>query len=193
MGTSWTTWHAVHHLPSSAWWELHLMFVIIGISLMIFGLIAIYLVATQRPKLAATAMAVSMIPIGLGMMDGVARMAPNFSLADAARFLNPKLDDNTQIVYEGSLDAGSSLVFYLNQKFYIVNQPADDEMHLGAENAKIFLNEDGLLQEWGSAITIYMIIEQDRVPYWRKILTERFHIYHQVTVCGAYVVLSNQL
>jgi len=24
-------------------------------------------------------------------------------------------------------------------------------------------------------------------------LTQRFHIYHQVTACGPYVVLSNQL
>ena len=134
-----------------------------------------------------------MIPIGLGMIDGVARAAPQFSLADAARFLNPRLDDNTEVIYEGSLDVGSSLVFYLNRKFYVVNQPPDAEMHLGREHAKIFLTEEGVLQEWGGPTTIYMIIEQDRIPHWRELLTERFHIYHQVTVCGAYVVLSNQL
>jgi hypothetical protein len=65
-------------------------------------------------------------------------------------------------------------------------------MHLG-DGARVFLTEEGVLQEWGGSTNIFMIIEQDRVPYWRKLLTDRFHIYHQVEVCGAYVVLSNQM
>ena len=193
LDTTWTTWRAVEHLPNSIWSGLQPMFLILSGSLVVFSLIALCLIATRRPLLAATAIATSMIPIGLCMIDGVAKAAPHFSLAEAARFLNPKLDDRTEVVYEGSLDVGSSLVFYLNQKFYVVNQPPDDEMHLGAENAKVFLSEEGLLQEWATSTAIFMIIEQDRVPYWRKVLTERFHIYHQVTACGAYVILSNQM
>ncbi len=169
------------------------MFAILSVSLIIFSLIAIHLIVTRRQRLAAITIAASMIPIGLCMIDGVARAASNFSLAEAARFLNPKLDENTEVIYEGSLDAGSSLVFYLNQKFYIVNQPKDNEMHLGSEMARVFLSEEGVLQEWGGSTSIYMIIEQDHIPHWRKLLTERFHIYHQVTMCGAYVILSNQL
>jgi hypothetical protein len=169
------------------------MFGIIGGALVLFSFLAIYLIATRRPRLGATALAASMIFIGLCMIDGVARTAPQFSLADAARFLNTQLDNNTEVIYEGSLDVGSSLVFYLNRKFYIVNQPPDDEMHIGSENAKVFLTEAGVMQEWGGATRIYLIIDQDRLRYWRKLLTDRFHIYHQVTACGTYVVLSNQL
>jgi len=33
-----------------------------------------------------------MIPGGLGMMEAVSQTAPYFSLADVARFLNPRLD-----------------------------------------------------------------------------------------------------
>jgi hypothetical protein len=193
VGTSWTTWRAVLHLPSSAWWALRPMFGIIGVSLFVFSLLAIYLIATRRPRLALTALAASMIFIGLCMIDGVARTAPQFSLADAARFLNTKLDDNTEVIYEGSLDVGSSLVFYLNRKFYLVNQPPDDEMHTGSEKARVFLSEDGVLQEWGGATKIYLIIDQDRIRHWRELLTGRFHIYHQVETCGTYVVLSNQM
>jgi hypothetical protein len=193
VGTGWTTWRAVEYLPTSAWWSLRPMFAIISVSLITFCLIAIYLLATRRPRLAITALAASMIPIGLCMIDGVARTAPHFSLADAARFLNTKLDDHTEVIYEGSLDVGSSLAFYLNRNFYLVNQPPDDEMHTGSETAKVFLSQDGVLQEWGGPTMIYLIIEQDRIPHWRELLTERFHIYHQVTACGAYVVLSNQL
>jgi hypothetical protein len=193
LDTSWTTWRALGHLPNAVWWALRPMCATLSISLIIFSLIAIHLIMTRRQRLAAITIAAGMIPIGLCMIDGVARAAPNFSLADAARFLNPKLDENTEIIYEGSLDAGSSLVFYLNRKFYIVNQPRDNEMHLGTEMARVFLNEEGVLQEWGGSTSIYMIVEKDRIPHWRKLVTERFHIYHQVTACGAYVILSNQL
>ena len=193
VGTSWTTWRAVLHLPSSAWWALRPMFGIISVALIVFSLLAIYLVTTRRPRLAVTALAAGMTFIGLYMIDGVARTAPQFSLADAARFLNTKLDDNTEVIYEGSLDVGSSLVFYLNRKFYLVNQPPDAEMHTGSEKAGVFLSEDGVLQEWGGATKIYLIIEKDRIRYWRELLTDRFHIYHQVTTGGTYVVLSNQL
>ena len=193
VGTSWTTWRAVLHLPSSAWWALRPMFGIISVALIVFSLLAIYLVAARRPRLALTALAAGMIFSGLYMIDGVARTAPQFSLADAARFLNTKLDDNTEVIYEGSLDVGSSLVFYLNRKFYLVNQPPDAEMHTGSEKAGVFLSEEGVLQEWGGATKIYLIIEKDRIRYWRELLTDRFHIYHQVTTGGTYVVLSNQL
>jgi hypothetical protein len=49
------------------------------------------------------------------------------------------------------------------------------------------------LKEWASATPVYLIVELDRIPYWRTLLTERFHIYHQVTASGGYVVLCNQL
>ena len=62
-------------------------------SLVFFSLVALYLIFKQHEKLAAIALAVSMIPAGLSMMVGVAKIAPYFSLADVARFLNPRLDD----------------------------------------------------------------------------------------------------
>ena len=49
------------------------------------------------------------------------------------------------------------------------------------------------LARFVSERTVVVIVEQDRIPHWQKLLTDRFHIYHQVTTCGTYVVLSNQL
>jgi len=69
----------------------------------------------------------------------------------------------------------------------------DQEMHLGAPRSRVFIEEEDILQEWGGSTNIFMIIEQSRIPYWRKLLTERFHIYHQVEVCGNHVILSNQM
>ena len=191
--TRWTTWRALQHIPSPAWLALRPMFAIIGLSLITFSLLAIYFISTRRPKLACTALAAAMIPTGLSMIDGIARMAPRFSLADAARFLNARLGEKDEVIYEGSLDTGSSLIFYLNRRFYLVNQPRDDEMHAASNTADVVIDEDLVLRKWGDPDAVYLIVDQERLTHWQDLLIQRFHIYHQVTACGPYVVLSNQL
>src|SRR5947199_10336512 len=89
--------------------------------------VALYLIASRRPRFTGVVLAHAMIPAGLSMIDGVARMAPNFSLANAGRFLNERLDDNDAVVYEGAIHQGSSLVFYLYRKFFILNRPTEDD------------------------------------------------------------------
>ena len=191
--TRWTTWRALQHIPSPAWLALRPMFAIIGLALITFSLLALYFIATRRPKLACVALAAAMIPTGLSMVDGVARMSPHFSLADVARFLNARVGEKDAVIYEGSLDVGSSLIFYLNRRFYLVNQPRDDEMHAASKTADVIIDEDLVLRKWGDPDAVYLIVDQGRLTHWQDLLTQRFHIYHQVTACGPYVVLSNQL
>jgi len=191
--SSWTTWHALQRLPLPAWWSLRPMLVIITISLVISSLVALYFISTQRRRLACISLAVAMFPIGLCLIDGVARMAPQFSLADAARFLNARLGQHDEVIYEGALESSSSLVFYLHRRFYLVNEPPDDEMHIAAHDGNVSLNEEAVLREWGDPQAVYLILEETRVDHWEKLLTERFHIYHRVTTCGGFIVLSNQL
>src|SRR5947208_12701017 len=100
---------------------------IVAMSLLIFSSIALYLIANRRPRLAAVVLAAAMIPAGLSMIDGVARMAPHFSLANASRFLNERLGDKGEVVYVVALHQGSSLVFYLNRKFILINRQMDYE------------------------------------------------------------------
>jgi len=147
--SSWTTWHALQRLPLPAWWSLRPMLVIITISLVISSLVALYFISTQRPRLACISLAVAMFPIGLCLIDGVARVAPQFSLADAARFLNARLGQRDEVIYEGALESSSSLVFYLHRRFYLVNEPPDDEMHIAAHDGNVSLNEEAVLREWG--------------------------------------------
>jgi hypothetical protein len=155
--------------------------------------VALYLIFNRHERLAAMALAVAMIPGGLGMMEGVARMAPYFSLADLCRSLNPRLDTSGETVFEGPLDDSSSLIFYLNRKFLLVNQNRQKEAPISMPSTNIFLSEDTVLEKWGRSGAVYLIVEQERVGYWKKLLTERFHIYHQIAASGTYVVLSNQL
>ena len=189
---SWTTWDALQMLPSSTSVALRPMLEVIAASLVVASVIALYLAVKDRPRLCLVVLAAAMVPIALSLADGIARMAPQFSLANVSRLLDKQLTDKDAVVYEGELDDASSLVFYLHRPFYLVNQPADDEMHITG-GKDIAVSEDAILRHWGDPQAIYLIIGQDRVPYWQELLTTRFHIYHQVASVGQHVVLTNQL
>jgi 4-amino-4-deoxy-L-arabinose transferase-like glycosyltransferase len=193
MDARWTAWKALEDMPVSIWLSFRPMLAVTGISLTILSLMTLYLIFRQREKLAAIALAVAMIPGGLCMMEGVARTAPYFSLADLGRFLNARLDENDKVLFEGPLDESSSLIFYLNRKFLLVNQNPEKEAPMGNPAVDIFLDENTVLERWRGSDAVYLIIEQERVNHWKQVLIERFHVYHQVTSSGTYVVLSNQL
>jgi hypothetical protein len=193
MDARWTAWRALHDMPVSAWLALRPMLVITAVSFVFFSLIALYLIFKQRGKLAAIALALSMIPAGLSMVVGVAKTAPYFSLADVARYLNPRLETGGHAMFEGPLDDSSSLIFYLNRRFFFVNQNPRKEAPMGTTNSDIFLDEQAVLDKWAQPDAIYLIVEQSRADHWKELVTSRFHVYHQVTTSGTYAVLSNQL
>jgi 4-amino-4-deoxy-L-arabinose transferase-like glycosyltransferase len=193
MDARWTAWRALHDMPVSAWAALRPSMAIIAVSFVFFSLAALYFIFKQREKLAAIALSVSMIPAGLSMVVGVAKTAPYFSLADVARFLNPRLEAGGHAIFEGPLDDSSSLIFYLNRRFFFVNQNPRKEAPMGTPSSDIFLNEQAVLDKWGQADAVYLVVELSRADYWKERVNNRFHVYHQVTRSGTYVVLSNQL
>ena len=126
------------------------------------------------------------------MMDGVSRVAPYFSLAEVARYLNPRVSETEEVVFEGPLDDASSLSFYLDHKFALLGQnPRKDAPF--ARKIDMFISEDALLEKWRGSQPIFLIIDQQRAPHWQRTLTDRFHIFHQVTTAGTSVVLTNQM
>jgi 4-amino-4-deoxy-L-arabinose transferase-like glycosyltransferase len=193
MDDRWTAWRALHDMPVSAWVALRPMLVITAVSFVFFSTIVLYFIFKQRGKLAAVALAASMIPAGLSMVVSVAKTAPYFSLAEVARYLNPRLETGGYAMFEGPLDNSSSLIFYLTRKFFFVNQNPRKEAPIGAPATDIFLNEQDVLDKWDQPDAVYLIVEQRRADYWKERVTSRFHVYHQVTTSGTYVVLSNQL
>ena len=164
-----------------------------AVSFVVFSLVALYLALKRREKLAAIALAVSMVPAGLSMVIGVAKTAPYFSLAEVARFLNPRLQRGGDALFEGPLDDSSSLIFYLHRKFFFVNQNPRKEAPISLPSTDTFLNEQAVLDKWSREDPLYLIVEQSRADYWKEQLINRFHVYHQLTTSGTYVVLSNQL
>ncbi len=190
-----TAWRAITDVSAAKWLLFRPVIGGVGLGLLIAAGLAIYLSQRNRPKLTLLALALPMIPIGFLMIEGVARMAPYFSLADAARYLNQPEHKQGAVIYEGPLHLGSSLIFYLNRKFYLVNQSPDAELRLdGSEEAHSrFVTEQAALDRWRAPEPVYLIVERDRVPYWQNLITTRFHTYHQVMTCGTYVVLSSRM
>jgi 4-amino-4-deoxy-L-arabinose transferase-like glycosyltransferase len=193
MDARWTAWKALHDMPVSTWLAFRPLIAVFGISLICLSLVALYFISKQRERLAAIALAASMIPGGLSMMGAVAQTAPYFSLADAARSLNPRLDAGGAAIFEGPLADSSSLIFYLNRRIFLVNQKPEKETPMSDPSIGMFLNEAAVLEKWGQPDAVYLIIEESRADYWKQILTSHFHIYHQITKCGTYLVFSNQL
>jgi hypothetical protein len=154
--------------------------------------VAALILLRQRGEITLVLALATMVPIGWCLIEGRARLAPSFSLADAARYLNPHLGRSGEVVYEGSIESGNSLAFYLEKKFFLVNQsPRLLEKDAASQNK--YLDEHFLLEAWDRSDPIYLIIAEDRVPHWRQLITDRVHIYHQVGTCGSRVVLSNQM
>jgi len=193
MDARWTAWRALHEMPMSVWLVIRPVLATTGVSLVLLSLVALYLVFKERERLAAVALAAAMVPGGLSMIEGVARTAPYFSLANVARYINPHLDAGGNAIFEGPFDDSSSLVFYLNRKFLLVNQNRQKTAPIGKPSVDIFVNEEAVLEKWARPEAVYLIVELSRADYWKQLLTSRFHVYHQVTTSGTYVVLSNQL
>ncbi|HYY14513.1 MAG TPA: glycosyltransferase family 39 protein [Chthoniobacterales bacterium] len=193
MDTRWTAWKALRAMPTATWLTIRPMLFVSGFSVVLFGTLAFYLQCKQRERLAILALAAAMLPTGLTMIDGVARIARFFSLADAARLLNPRPIIEHAVLFEGPLEDSSSLVFYLNRKFSLVNQNPAKEAPFGGGTEETFVTESDVLDRWADGEPVYLIVEQSRAPQWQRLLTERFHIFHQVATCGTYIVLTNEL
>ena len=178
--------------PFASWLVLQRLFEIEGVALGIFAAAALCLAGRPRSEIALLVILAAMVPIGLCLAEGTSRMAPSFSLAGAARFLNPRLGERGQVLYEGPLRDGSTLTFYLQRKFFLVNQELDF-FDQSAEAQQEYLDEPFVLEAWNRADPIYLIIDEKRVPHWQELVTARVHIYHQLITCGRYVVITNQL
>jgi hypothetical protein len=178
--------------PFANWMVLRPLLEIAALALAVFALAALLFARRPRSEIALLLVLASMVPIGLCLAEGASRIAPAFSLAGAARSLNPLLEERGEVLFEGPLRNASSLTFYLQRNFFLVNQEPDF-FDRSAEARQKYLDENFVLEAWNRADPIYLIIDERRVPHWQELVTARVHIYHQVTTCGRYVVLSNQL
>ncbi len=188
-----TAWLTLQAIPISTWLDFRSMFMVVGLALVLFSLIALWFIYRERPRIALTALAAAMVPIGFSMIDGVARMAPYFSLADAADVIHEGIAPDDKVIYEGQLHVGSSLLFYLGRKFYLVNQDPASEPGAALRGAPdVFLEEKTVVQEWGGPDRLYLLVERARLPHWEALLKATGASAEELTTCGTTVLLSNR-
>ena len=160
---------------------------LVGAALAVCCGAAAYLVWHEREKLAITTLLLAMVPIGLGAAESIARNSPDLSFGRVAPFLRSAAAPAAEVLFEGPPEARSSLEFYLEGKFAVVQD--EPKSHVAVKRP-VFTSEEAL-QRMAKPEPVYLIIHKDRVPWWQAQLTERFHIYHQVASCGAHVMVNN--
>lgn len=151
----------------------HTMLFAASLGLICAAGLAAYFAAREREVLAISILMLGMVPVGLSAAESMARLGPHFSLASAAQFLKPRLGEAGEVLYEGPAFAASSLGFYLDRPFRLVQ-------------------DDASVENFAAPHPVYLIIRRERVTYWQEQLTERFHLFHLETTCGPHVVVSNQ-
>ena len=154
---------------------------LMGFAILISSLAGACFAWRNRENLAIVIPMLGMVPVGLGMAEGVARSGPSLSLANAARYLAPRLGESGEVLYEGPFFAGTSLRFYLERDPLFVS-----------EKPGALLDSKATLEKMTRPHPVFLIIQKRRVPFWQEQLTRRFHLYHQVTTCGPHVILSNE-
>src|SRR5207244_12721394 len=90
MDARWTAWKALQEMPVATWLAFRPLVAIFGASLLSLSLAALYFISKERERLGAIALAVSMIPGGLSMLEAVGEITRYFSLEGVAVFLNPR-------------------------------------------------------------------------------------------------------
>jgi 4-amino-4-deoxy-L-arabinose transferase-like glycosyltransferase len=175
----------------TTWSPIRPLVGIVAGSIAIFAIAALYATIRQRSETALLLVLVAMVPVGLCLAEGASRLASSFSLASASRFLNLHLTDNGQVFFEGDIHRASSLTFYLNQKFFLVSHAPNT--YGARQSLPEYVSEGAVLDGWRTSSAIYLIVDQTRLSYWQDLIVSRTHIFHQVTSCGQYAVLSNQM
>ena len=172
-------------LSSAAWPTMNPAVALTALAFVLACVAAGYFTRRNREDFAITAVMLAMVPIGLMAAEGMARHGAQFSLAPAGEFLQPLVGETGAVLYEGTPHSGSSLTFYLNQPPIFVRSPGVPTDGFQA------IEREAAMEKMRTPEAVYLIVRRDQIAFWQKELTQRFHIYHQVTTCGPHVVIKN--
>ncbi|MBI5395454.1 MAG: glycosyltransferase family 39 protein [Verrucomicrobia bacterium] len=162
--------NAIEGFSANSWRHLlPVMWAAFG-SLTVGAAAALWLAWRGRETATAFALTAAMIVPLFGAAKGMSVMAPYFSLADVARYVNKNAGPADKVLCENEAHAASSLFFYLDRRVHWLDVPSQIEFacrehHIGED---MFVPEDALPPMWNSAERVFIIIEESRVPYWAE-------------------------
>ncbi len=162
---------ALAGISPALWRKLLPLFFLFGAALLTGGLAAAWLARARRSLIALLVLAGTMVvPIVLAAR-GFSVMSPYFSLAESAALINPRLaaEPGAAVACEDAPNTASSLLYYLNARVHWVNAPFDHDyaqnrLGLGRD---YYWDENALDTAWGRQ-PVYLIVEDDRLPYWQR-------------------------
>jgi 4-amino-4-deoxy-L-arabinose transferase-like glycosyltransferase len=121
-----------------------------------------------RPTIKLGAIVASAVCLDLGAVTGTALVSPYFSLANVAA----NISERTPIVYDGSIDTASSLLFYSDSPVILLDQnPNDDfivrKFGIGRDR---YLTSSEFVDFWKSGRRTVFITEQSKLAGWQEVL-----------------------
>ena len=175
---------ALSGISPALWRELLPLFYLFGAALFLGGLVAAGLARRARNLAALLVLAATMgVPLVLAAR-GFSVMSPYFSLAESAGAINRQLAERPDAVVacEAAPNTASSLLYYLNARVHWVNAPFDNQyaqnrLGLGRD---YYWDENALDAAWGRE-PVCLIVEDDRLAYWRRHLGAAHLLLHSGT------------
>jgi 4-amino-4-deoxy-L-arabinose transferase-like glycosyltransferase len=128
----------------------------------------------------------------LAAHEGLARFYPIIGSKGLALSINRAgLEPNDQIILDGELTSGSSLIFYTRHQVHLINGNVNGLWYGGLwpDSPPIFESEETLRQLWGSGSRVFLFTydpakrSRDLMPYGPV---------HRVDAAGGKTVLSNR-
>jgi 4-amino-4-deoxy-L-arabinose transferase-like glycosyltransferase len=184
---------AIAGISPALWGQFITLLWIFSVAMVMAGTVATALSWRRRPFAALLVLAGAMsVPVCLATA-GFTLMSPYFSLAEEARSINREMatQPDAIVACEALPHTASSLFYYLNARVHWVNAPFDQDyaqrvLALGRDD---YWDEAGLEKVWRSPKRVYLILEESRLDYWKKLLPPGARL---VNKSGTRLVLCNR-
>jgi 4-amino-4-deoxy-L-arabinose transferase-like glycosyltransferase len=165
---------AISGISPALWGHFILLLGIFGAAMLLAGAASTAL-AWQRhsfPALLVLGGAMA-VPVCLATA-GFTMMGPYFSLAAEAKAINHEMlaQPDALVACEGAPHTASSLYYYLNAPVHWVNTPFEQDypqrvLQLGRD---LYWNDAAVQKAWASNKPVYLIVDDERLPYWQGVL-----------------------
>jgi hypothetical protein len=178
-----TAWTAITNFDRAVWTRLRTTAWLALGGALFFALLGL---VSRRSKVKLAAIAASAVSLDFGAVSGTSLVSPYFSLATVAGDIHR----DAQIVYDGGIDTGSSLLFYSDSLVILLDQNPDSDFivrkfGIGRDR---FLTISEFVAFWNSAAPTVFITEESKLGGWRELLGISLA---PVARCGTQVLLKN--
>ncbi len=169
-----TAWTTVSGLDGEVWISLaHLGRLSVGFAVVALVLAAV-LLARGRRLVALRAVMLAAASLSFGAMAGYARVAPYFSVAEMAPTLRELAGRGTRIAYDGGIDTGSSLLFYVGDNVLLIGQDAEEDYltRTFGTGRDRYVSVEEFADLWREGAGVALVTEEGRTEYWREKIGE---------------------